>query len=52
MCIRDRGMVEGLGAMVGQDDRKVKGDLERFKELIEKRGTPSGAWRDKVEHKA
>jgi uncharacterized membrane protein len=46
------GMVEGLGAMVGQDDRKVKGDLERFKELIEKRGTASGAWRDKVEHKA
>ena len=46
------GMVEALGAMVGQDDRKVKGDLERFKELIEKRGTPSGAWRDKVEHKA
>jgi len=46
------GMVEALGAMVGQDDRKVKGDLERFKELIEKRGTASGAWRDKVEHKA
>ena len=46
------GMVEALGTMVGQDDRKVKGDLERFKELIEKRGTASGAWRDKVEHKA
>jgi uncharacterized membrane protein len=46
------GMVEALGAVVGQDDRKVKGDLERFKELIEKRGTASGAWRDKVEHKA
>jgi uncharacterized membrane protein len=46
------GMVEALGAMVGQDDRKVKGDLERFKELVEKRGTASGAWRDKVEHKA
>jgi uncharacterized membrane protein len=46
------GMVEALGAMVGQDDRKVKGDLERFKELIEERGTASGAWRDKVEHKA
>ena len=46
------GMVEALGALVGQDDRKVKGDLERFKELIEKRGTASGAWHDKVEHKA
>ena len=49
---QSEGMVEALGAMVGQDDRKVKGDLERFKELIEAHGTPSGAWRDKVEHKA
>ena len=29
------GMVEALGAKLGQDDRKVKSDLERFKELIE-----------------
>ena len=43
------GMIEKLGAMVGQDDRKVKGDLERFKELIEKRGSESGAWRGEVE---
>jgi uncharacterized membrane protein len=43
------GMVEKLGAMLGQDDRKVKGDLERFKELIEKRGAESGAWRGRVE---
>jgi uncharacterized membrane protein len=43
------GMVEALGAMLGQDDRKVKGDLERFKELIEKRGTETGAWRGGVE---
>lgn len=43
------GMVEKLGAMLGQDDRKVKGDLERFKELIETRGTESGAWRGTVE---
>jgi hypothetical protein len=27
----------------------VKGDLERFKELIESRGTESGAWRGEVE---
>ena len=43
------GMVEALGAMLGKDDRAVKGDLERFKELIEKRGTESGAWRGEVE---
>jgi uncharacterized membrane protein len=46
------GMVEALGAMIGQDDRKAKGDLERFKELIEQRGTESGAWRGEVEQNA
>ncbi|MFN2628759.1 MAG: SRPBCC family protein [Gaiellaceae bacterium] len=46
------GMVEALGATLGQDDRKAKGDLERFKELIEKRGSESGAWRGEVEQNA
>jgi hypothetical protein len=27
----------------------MKGDLERFKEYIERRGTESGAWRGEVE---
>jgi hypothetical protein len=43
------GMVEKLGSAVGEDDRKVKSDLERFKELIESRGTASGAWRGQVD---
>jgi uncharacterized membrane protein len=43
------GMKEKVGAAVGSDTRRVKGDLERFKELIEKRGTPTGAWRGEVE---
>jgi len=42
------GMVEQLGAKTGADDRRVKGDLERFKDLIESRGTESGAWRGEV----
>jgi len=42
------GMVEALGALLGRDDRAVKGDLERFKELIEKQGSESGAWRGEV----
>ncbi len=33
------GMVEGIGAMLGQDGRKVKGDLEQFKALVETRDT-------------
>ena len=44
------GMKESAGAAVGLDSRRVKGDLERFKELIERRGTPTGAWRGEVEH--
>ena len=43
------GMLEKLGSAVGQDDRQVKSDLERFKELVESRGVASGAWRGEVE---
>ncbi len=46
------GMVEKIGAAIGQDDRQIKGDLNRFKELIEKRGTESGAWRGEVDQPA
>jgi uncharacterized membrane protein len=46
------GMIEKLGSAIGQDDRQVKGDLERFKELIEGRGAETGAWRGEVEHSA
>jgi uncharacterized membrane protein len=42
------GLVESLGSALGMDDRRVKGDLERFEELIESRGSESGAWRGEV----
>ena len=42
------GLVESLGSAVGADDRRVKKDLERFKELVESRGTETGAWRGEV----
>ena len=44
------GIIEKLGSAIGQDDRTVKGDLERFKELVESRGAETGAWRGEVEH--
>lgn len=44
------GLIEKLGGLVGQDDRQVEGDLERFKELVESRGTETGAWRGEIEH--
>jgi len=43
------GMKESVGSAIGSDTRRVKGDLERFKEMIERRGTPTGAWRGEVE---
>jgi len=42
------GLTEALGSALGVDSRKVKGDLERFKELVESRGVESGAWRGEV----
>ena len=44
-----QGLVENAGTALGFLDRRVKGDLERFKEYIESRGTESGAWRGEVE---
>ena len=39
----DVGATEQLGAALGMDSRRVQGDLQRFKELIEQRGSESGA---------
>jgi len=43
------GVKESVGSAVGMDSHRVKGDLKRFKELIERRGTATGAWRGDVE---
>jgi uncharacterized membrane protein len=43
------GIVENVGTALGFLDRRVKGDLQRFKEYIESRGAESGAWRGEVE---
>ncbi len=40
--------LEAVGSAAGLDQRRVRGDLERFKELIESRGAESGAWRGEV----
>jgi uncharacterized membrane protein len=43
------GLTETIGSALGGDSRKIKGDLERFKEFVESRGTETGAWRGEVE---
>jgi uncharacterized membrane protein len=42
------GLVDKAGDALGFVKRRAKGDLERFKELIENRGAESGAWRGNV----
>jgi uncharacterized membrane protein len=48
MSYQAEGFREAVGAAAGIDKRRVEGDLERFKELIESRGTASGGWRGDV----
>jgi uncharacterized membrane protein len=42
------GVKETLGSALNFDERRVKGDLERFKNFIEGRGHETGAWRGDV----
>jgi len=49
MAYAPQGAAEEVGSAVGLDTRRVRGDLERFRELIEASGTESGAWRDTIE---
>ena len=48
MTYEPEGLTQQLGSAVGIDSHQVKGDLERFKELIESRGVETGAWRGEV----
>ena len=43
------GVKESLGALFGIDGRQVANDLESFRELVEAREVPTGAWRGTVE---
>ena len=43
------GLTETVGSALGFDSRRVKGDLESFKEFIEGRAHETGAWRGNVE---
>nr|WP_296070995.1 SRPBCC family protein [uncultured Actinoplanes sp.] len=45
-----QGLVETAGDKLGIVDRRVKGDLQRFKEYIESRGgVETGGWRGQVD---
>lgn len=44
-----QGFVEEAGDALGIVPRRLEGDLERFKEMIESRGRETGAWRGEVQ---
>ncbi|MFE2427609.1 SRPBCC family protein [Streptomyces sp. NPDC059373] len=48
MDVEPSGLAEKAADMVGIIDRRAKGDLRRFKEYIEDRGSESGAWRGRI----
>jgi uncharacterized membrane protein len=52
MDYEPEGVAEKVGDALGVVERRVKGDLARFKELIESRGTATGGWRGEVEQSA
>jgi uncharacterized membrane protein len=46
--VEPEGPLESVGDALGFVQRRAKGDLERFKEFIESRGSATGAWRGEV----
>ncbi len=42
------GAAEKAGDVLNIVDRRIEGDLERFKEFIESRGVETGAWRGEI----
>ncbi|MEW2077061.1 SRPBCC family protein [Streptomyces sp. NPDC012403] len=48
MDVEPSGVAEKTADMLGTIDRRVKGDMRRFKDYIERRGDESGAWRGRI----
>jgi uncharacterized membrane protein len=43
-----KGFLENAGDVIGLVSQRVEGDLERFRDFIEKRGVETGAWRGQI----
>ncbi|KOT42585.1 cyclase [Streptomyces caelestis] len=48
MDVEPGGVAEKAADMLGTIDRRVKGDMRRFKEYIERREDESGSWRGRI----
>ena len=49
MDVQTSGAAEKAADMLGTIDRRVKGDMKRFKHFIEERGMESGGWRGRIQ---
>lgn len=49
MAMEPHGAAERVGDMLGGVSSRAKGDLKRFKEFIESRGSETGAWRGEID---
>lgn len=49
MELEPEGVAEHVGTISGAIGLRVQGDLDRFKEFIEARGTQTGSWRGSVD---
>ena len=47
--VEPEGLVEKAADALGVVERRVRGDLERFRDFIESRAQPTGAWRGRIE---
>ena len=47
--VEPEGIIEKAGDALGVVERRVRGDLERFRDFVEDRGTPTGGWRGRVD---
>lgn len=48
MDVEPSGAVEKAADLIGTIDRRVKGDMKRFKQFIEEQRGESGAWRGRI----
>jgi len=48
LAYEPQGAAETVGSWLGLASRRVQNDLERFRELIESRGSATGAWRGEL----
>jgi uncharacterized membrane protein len=43
-----QGVLDKIGDAIGAIDRRIEGDLERFKEFVERRNSETGQWRGEI----